>query len=813
MLLYAGSSNIQVVIMSQGAAPTGNFSGQGTDFGKLIEPSIRTALPHYLPLCIFPLIFAALVFGGWWLVLPFLFFMTAGGVADRYFGVDGKNMDPARTSERSLFWHNVPVWSWALLWPLTLIFGMWQILVAHPFALWEGILLAIILTIEGQAVFIVGHELVHRRNNWERWLGEVLLASASYPQYATEHVYVHHAHVGTPHDVGSPPKGVSFWEYFPREVASNLTHSWKVVKMRMARRRLPLLHLSNPFWRYALYIAFWWGLAFWMGGPLAVLVFALLGLFCVFSMKISNYMQHYGLRRVRIEHGRWEKIMPRHSWSADWKFSNWLFFNMQRHADHHAMSTRQYPLLQYYNPEESPTLPGTYGELIRLVLQPRRWFEKLDPLVDQWRKHFYPEIEDWSAYDSRVAAARPDAFDTILEIFAVAPRLARHIEHHPELLDTLDAREFTDLDLPGGFGPDAAAETIARRGLTRLYWTREMGVEEMKSQIAEIPATGAKETAEVVRNWSNDRAFQIGMHVVRGNLLPGEARTALSNLAEAALETVLAAVVADFVDRRGALQNAGLAAVLLGDLASREVYPDVALDLLVVHDGLQAPDAEQFDKRFHKTLAELTRGSLLFSPPPQGSPAGLVLALDELAGYCRTSSYDALPDLSRARCVFESGTVHTADRFAKILDEVLDEWREDEALLARLLQSGKDIPKAGVSSYAQVRGGLEDIERCARYLRLTRTGKDDGVRAEDAQGVFRDAGIKTLAQSACLWRELQGILCLVGGEGFDINAASTKTRSLVASACGHEDLAALDAVVAETAALAAEETAALAVRD
>ena len=170
-----------------------------------IEPSIRNALPHYLPLCIFPLLIVAAIHGGWWLLPPFLF-MSVAGPLDRALGLDGRNMNPAKTPERRLIWHNLPVWAWAVLWPPTLVFGMWQILVANPFAIWEDVILAILLTMEAQAVFVVGHELIHRRSAWERRLAEFLLASASYPQYASEHVYVHHAQVGTPHDVGSPPR-------------------------------------------------------------------------------------------------------------------------------------------------------------------------------------------------------------------------------------------------------------------------------------------------------------------------------------------------------------------------------------------------------------------------------------------------------------------------------------------------------------------------------------------------------------------------------------------------------------------------------
>ena len=520
--------------MPQGSAAEGALSPNQAGIARRIEPSFRNALPHYLPLGIFPLIVLALMYGGWWMVPPFVF-MSVAGPLDRVLGLDGRNMDPDKTPERRLLWHNLPVWAWAFLWPPTLIFGLWQILVVNPFAIWEVVVLAIILTMEAQAVFVVGHELVHRRSTWERRIAEFLLASASYPQYATEHVYIHHAKVGTPHDVGSAPKGESFWRYFPKELASNLTNSWAVAGEHLARRSLSRWHYSNPFWRYGLFIAFWWGLVFWMSGLLAVLVFVFLGLGCVFSMKISNYLQHYGLRRVRLPNGRWEKVRPRHSWSADWKFSNWMFFNMQRHADHHAMATRHYPLLQARGGDESPELPGTYGDLMNVVVRPKRWFAKMDPLVDQWRQHFYPEIDDWSAYDSRVSAARPDALDAIIEIFGAAPRLASWIERHPELLDNLQDKEFTDIDLPKGFGLDPESESIARRGLVRLYWTLEMDVPAMREAIAEMPAVNAKETVEVVRNWSNDKAFQVGMHVVRGNLSAAEAACALSNLAEASI--------------------------------------------------------------------------------------------------------------------------------------------------------------------------------------------------------------------------------------------------------------------------------------
>ena len=788
--------------MSENSAVGGGLGPNEAD-RHYIQPSIWNALPHYLPLGIFPLLFLAAIYGGWWL-LPAFLFMSVAGPLDKVLGLDGRNMDPAKTPERRLLWHNIPVWTWAFLWPPTLIFGLWQILVADPFALWEDIVLVILLTMEAQAVFVVGHELIHRRTTWERRVGEFLLASASYPQYATEHLYIHHAKVGTPHDVGSAPKGESFWRYFPREVVSNLTHSWKSAVERLARRRLPVWHYSNQFWRYGIFLVFWYGLVFWMSGIWAVLVFILLGLSCVFSMKISNYFQHYGLRRVRLPNGRWEKVMPRHSWSADWKFSNWMFFNMQRHADHHAMASRHYPLLQIRDSAESPELPGTYADMMNIVLRPKRWFEKMDPLVDQWRKHFYPEIDDWSAYDSPITATRPDAFEAIVEIFGAAPRLAKWIERNSELLDNLQDREFTDLDLPKGFGPDEESESIARRGLARLYWTHEMGVQEMKDLIAELPTADARDSAEIVRNFSNDKAFQIGMHVLRGNLAPAEAKIALSNLAEASISAVLAAVVADHVERLGPLRAGGVAAMFLGDLASREVYPGIGIDMLFVHDG-QFGENERLCRRFRETLTGLAHDSLLFSPIPPDAEFLLALPLSELAESCGNPPSDHIPVVARARCMFECGDSGIGERVEAAWHGIVAGWRADETLVARLHEPLENLGEASVSAYAQMRGGLADIERTARLLQLTDGDSSKGDLAPTAVALFDGTGRESLAHAAAMWRDLQGIMRLVGEDGFDATAAGPKVKSLIAGACGHEDFDALEAAVVETANRAAAQ--------
>ncbi|MCY3859731.1 MAG: fatty acid desaturase [Gammaproteobacteria bacterium] len=783
--------------MSQDTATDSGMESNQPDLTQYIEPSILNALPHYIPLGIFPLIFLALIYGGWWLLPPFLF-MSVATPFDKLLGPDGRNIDPKKTPERRLLWHNVPLWGWAFLWPPTLIFGMWQILVANPFAIWEEVILVFILTMEAQAVFMVGHELVHRRTTWERRIAEFLLASGSYPQYATEHVYIHHAQVGTPNDVGSAPKGESFWHYFPKEVASNLTNSWKAARDRLARSNHPIWHFTNPFWRYGIGLLFWYGLAFWMGGIWAVLVFMLLGLCCVFSMKIINYCQHYGLRRVRLPNGRWEKVMPRHSWDADWKFSNWMFFKMQRHSDHHAMASRHYPLLQVRNADESPQLPGTYGDMMNLVVRPKRWFEKMDPLVDQWRAHFYPEIEDWRAYDSPLAASRPESFDSIIEIFSCAPRLASWIERNPELLDNLQEREFTDLDLPKGFGPDLEYETTARRGLTRLYWTHEMGVHEMIDQIAELPAADARDTVEIVRNWSNDKAFQLGIHVIRGNLSPLEASTALSNLAEAIVVSILTSVVADFVERNGAVEEGGLVAMFIGDLASREAYPGIPLEAILIHDTNQSAIFNLLSKRFRTSLQDLASDSLVFSASQRNDNQTRSFTIDEYRSYIADLESTGMDLLTRSRCIFELGDSEFKETVENVYTHILAEIRADGSRMKTIADLIKESTEDVRSAHKYVCEGLDVVEATARLLRLTNGTDDIGDPAPSANTILEKHDVGAAAQAADLMRSLQGIERLVLEDGWDLDDAGEKVNSIVANACGYDTIDALNTAVQDS---------------
>ena len=446
-------------------------------------------------------------------------------------------------------------------------------------------------------------------------------------------------------------------------------------------------------------------------------------------------------------------------------------------------------------------MPGTYSEMMSTAIRPKKWFEMMDPLVDQWRAHFYPEIDDWSAYDSSLASSHPNSFDDIIDIFGGAPRLAKCVERNPELLANLKDREFTDLDIPKGFGPDLDYEATARSGLTRLYWTFELGVQEMREQIAEIPSADAKDSAEIVRNWANDKAFQIGMHVMRGNLVASEARVAMSNLAEASIHAIFDAVHSDLEERYGQLHEAGVAGILLGDLASREVYQGVAMRVAMVYDGDGKSEAKRFAHNCRDCLVKLGKDSLVFAAPLVDAAAIRVIPLSELSQHYADAASSGNFDLIKARCIFECGDTNVAAAFEKAREETLATYRT----IQPSSDSRSDVTEETVPLLSALPLQLEELTQAR--VRLQFGG--DGLTFEDPAptdtAVLQYVGKERLAQASTLRRDLQSAHALICGTDFDMANSTQSVKQVIASASGYETFDAMSEAAAALSDEAREE--------
>jgi alkane 1-monooxygenase len=370
---------------------------------RILPPSevrnLRHALPFWLSLLTVPLAWAGIVKGGWAVFLLPLFTWGLFDILDYLLGLNSDSADP-QTAEKDLFWYRLITLIWAPI-QLSIQFGaIWYVTRVSPLAAWELIALFFGIGVIAGAVGIVyAHELLHQRNRGERWLGDILLASVLYSHFRSEHLLVHHRHVGTSRDAVSARYNEGFHRFFLRVLSSCPGSAWRAERAMLARAGRPVWHPTNPFWRYGALQALMICAAFAFGGWLGVALFLWQALVAIWQLELVDYIEHYGLTRRHLGEGRYEHVLPRHSWNASHRASNWLLINLQRHSDHHYKPDRRFPLLRAHEADVAPQLPHGYPTMGVLALIPPLWRRAMNPRVRAWRRRFYPDITDWSGYN------------------------------------------------------------------------------------------------------------------------------------------------------------------------------------------------------------------------------------------------------------------------------------------------------------------------------------------------------------------------------------------------------------------------------
>ena len=363
--------------------------------------NLRNAIPFWMSLLLVPVAILGATVGGWTVVLLPIVTWYFFSILDAILGLNLDNADP-ETGEDDLTWYKAIT----LVWPpvqFALLFGLiWYVTGpgdAHLSALETIVLFFGVGVITGTVGINYSHELMHQKDRGERFLGDVLLSMVLYSHFRSEHLQVHHRHVGTPRDPVTARYNEGFHRFFPRVLIGSLKSAFKAEKAMLARKGLPWTDLSNPFFRYWALQAFMLLLAILIGGWAGLFLFLWQAFVAVWQLELVNYVEHYGLTRKHLGEGKYEHVKPQHSWNAAHKASNWLLINLQRHSDHHYKPDRRFPLLQNYGVDEAPQLPYGYPIMTMAAMVPPVWRRVMNPRVRQWRQMYYPEITDWLPYN------------------------------------------------------------------------------------------------------------------------------------------------------------------------------------------------------------------------------------------------------------------------------------------------------------------------------------------------------------------------------------------------------------------------------
>lgn len=363
------------------------------------KAGLGSALPFWLSLALVPVAVVGALVGGWTTVLMPACTWWLFTALDALIGKDEANADPT-TPEAALTWHRAITLIWFPVQFALLCWLLWYVPRADHLGWAEKVALFFGMgVISGTVGINYSHELMHQKTRAERWLADLLLATVLYSHFRSEHLRVHHLWVGTPKDPVTARYNEGFHRFFPRVLLQCHRSAWAAEVAMLARRGLAWTDRSNPYWRYGALQGGMLVLALALGGWVGLALFLWQAAVAIWQLELVNYIEHYGLTRRHLGDGKYEHVLPRHSWNASQRASNWLLINLQRHSDHHYKPDRRFPLLQTYGDDVAPSLPFGYPLMTMAAMIPPLWKRVMNKRVREWRRRNYPDITDWHAYN------------------------------------------------------------------------------------------------------------------------------------------------------------------------------------------------------------------------------------------------------------------------------------------------------------------------------------------------------------------------------------------------------------------------------
>ena len=382
----------------------------------------------------------------------------------------------------------------------------------------------------------------------------------------------------------------------------------------------------------------------------------------------------------------------------------------------------------------------------------------------------------------RILEARPALLEMLGNILSHAPVLANALARRAELFDGLiDA---TALDLPPSV--EELAEQFARTESGDDY---QILLDRVRARVGE-------------------KRFALGVQLIEGRHDALEISSGYARVAEAAIQVLANATIAEFQATHGRVPGCALLILALGRLGGEALTHASDLDLIFLFtgdhsaesDGARPLGATQYYNRLTArivtALSVPTAAGPLYEVDtrlrPSGTQGPLAVTFESFRKYQRESAWTwEHMALSRARPVYGS----TADR-TQLKDEIcsiLKTEREPEVLRKAVRKMRLDIvehkPPKGPLDTKMMEGGLVDWEFIIHFLQL-KTGDalypqlGKAVRALVAQGHL---GEDMVAAYELMARLLVALRLMSP----DCDFPPETSRALIAKAAGQENWDAL----------------------
>ncbi|MBM3481749.1 MAG: bifunctional [glutamine synthetase] adenylyltransferase/[glutamine synthetase]-adenylyl-L-tyrosine phosphorylase [Alphaproteobacteria bacterium] len=332
--------------------------------------------------------------------------------------------------------------------------------------------------------------------------------------------------------------------------------------------------------------------------------------------------------------------------------------------------------------------------------------------------------------------SRPALLDEVAEVMGSAPRLAEHLSRRVSLLEGMLSGDF-DAPVP----------------------SREAIKAELEASLAHL--VDFQDVLDGLRRYVHDGEFQIGMQLLRNRVSAAQASRNLSDLADAAILTLLPRVEAEFARAHGVVPGGAFAVLALGKLGSQELTFDSDLDLVFVYDAPEGLDsmsdgerplaASQYyarlSQRLTSALTALTAEGRLYQIDtrlrPSGNAGPVASEVRALEQYHTEAAWTfEHMALTRARVLCAPPPL--AERIGRMIRAVLHRRRDPAQLVLDVADMRVRIEQERATSNPWMlkhsRGGLLDLEFIAQYLALREGANHPAVLDRSAAEVFDRLG-------------------------------------------------------------------------
>lgn len=377
--------------------------------------------------------------------------------------------------------------------------------------------------------------------------------------------------------------------------------------------------------------------------------------------------------------------------------------------------------------------------------------------------------------------ANPDLLEMLVDICAMAPDLARYLGQNPRVLEAVIGADF---------------------------FKRLPELTELKAELLEALTHCAdyEQQLDAARIWAQEQRFRVGVHLLRGIAGAEESARAYSNIAEACVSGLFAAVVQQFSLRHGPAPGKGAAVIAMGKLGSREMTVSSDLDLIVVYDADGATEStgkrplavQTYYARFTQALVSALTVSTSKGPlyevdmrlRPSGRQGPVATSLRAFETYQKNQAW-VWEHMALLRCRVVAGPITAAVR--EVINDILSAPQAQSTVLqslqdmrARLAESKAD---GGVWDVKNGAGGLMDIELLLQAGGLI-IGAKPGLRASDlaAAGWLSKAEAAQVSRVLALYQKVQQVSQLAVQGVFAPSISGIGEARLLARTSGYKDI-------------------------